>query len=220
MPESDLFPELVTWAPIIDGQISSPYLQSIPIDVSESLDESDLIAGDAHVHTSIFDPTTLSIGIDSSCLDGLDELLLYSPTDAFAATCWADCVHSAPTRVHVRSPTSVRPTKPLTRVPLVIDFSSDESDSDSDECRTYDDSVPLSVTQAHHDISSGLAKLTKGKSLFYNDEDSFMFFEPHFTISNPKESVGYFPITSRQPKRTSRLAAFCTNLPLRLMKTS
>lgn len=36
----------------------------------------------------ILDSTTLAVGFDHACLDGLTAELLYTPTDAFAQSCW------------------------------------------------------------------------------------------------------------------------------------
>ena len=47
--------------------------------------------GDDRTHVwfhDILDSTTLAVGFDHTCLDGLTAELLYTPTDAFAQSCW------------------------------------------------------------------------------------------------------------------------------------
>lgn len=66
--------------------------------------------------SSILDPTSLSFDFDHSCLEGLDDLLLHAPRDAFAAGCWDTVI----------TPTSSSPITPIneTKHALVEDSSS------------------------------------------------------------------------------------------------
>jgi hypothetical protein len=95
--------------------------------------------------TAILDPTTLDVEFDHSCLEGLEYQLLFFPADAFAAVCWAEAVDEPAGRL---------PDHLLSRMPAISEdwvdrcgTSSDESESDSDECRTFNEDVvaPLPI---------------------------------------------------------------------------
>jgi hypothetical protein len=45
---------------------------------------------------AVVDPTTAHMSFDYTCLQGLDEETLYTPTDAFAAVCWSSAVYEPP----------------------------------------------------------------------------------------------------------------------------
>lgn len=133
---SDLFPELLSWSAIMDVQPTSPCLQKVPLDVSKR----DTVLTTTSSLSVILDPTTLEFGFDESCFDGLDDLLVYSPMDAFSEFCWGNAIHEHDSD-HASSPTP-SPIKSDGRIqnvrsPLVNSPFSDESDTDSDECLTF-----------------------------------------------------------------------------------
>ncbi|TFK45100.1 hypothetical protein BDQ12DRAFT_48246 [Crucibulum laeve] len=236
--ESDLFPEILSWAALIDVQTTLRYTQSIPSDISKP-EETDTASDDMSILSSLFDPTTLDIGFDFTCLEGMDDMLLHSPTDAFTATCWEQAVRvplSVPgsPRAHSYAERSSTPT-PL-RLKLgqrgglspFLDHPSSpsSSESDSEESSTDNDEYsPLSPVDDHGDMSSlpsGGSRflMTKGRSLFFDEYNtSFMMLEPHFPVSDPKDAVGFFPIPQQRSK-PSRIAAFCANFPARLVRAS
>lgn len=96
----------------------------------------------------------LDIGFDIECLDGLDDLLLLSPVDAFATVCWDNVIKPTPKPLRQPLPRS-RPERkstvpfPRRRPPcltIVKETSSVESgyESGSDELRTLkDEATPL-----------------------------------------------------------------------------
>jgi hypothetical protein len=143
---SDLFPELLSWSAIMDVQPTSPCLQKVPLDVSKR----DTVLTATLSLSVILDPTTLDFGFDESCFEGLDDLLVYSPMDAFSEFCWANAIHEDDSD-HASSPTP-SPVKSDGRIqnvrsPLVNSPFSDESDTDSDECLTFmeDDKTHLPI---------------------------------------------------------------------------
>ncbi|KAF8911660.1 hypothetical protein CPB84DRAFT_1762508 [Gymnopilus junonius] len=73
---------------MMNNQPISPS-QSLPSDVSRPGD-SDTVVDTALSLSTIFDPTTLDFGFDSSCFNGLDDTLVYSPLNAFADACWSE----------------------------------------------------------------------------------------------------------------------------------
>jgi len=131
----------------------SPCIQSVPTDIPRPVVNGEDAAS---LLSMCFDPTTLDIGFDYTCLDGLDDMLLHNPMEAFAEACWEDAVRVSthPDRTSTPTPSltldSSIPTQAVsqhktkvvresrTRPPVHINFnSSDESDeSDSDECKT------------------------------------------------------------------------------------
>jgi hypothetical protein len=148
----------------------SPCIQSVPTDISRPVVNGEDAAS---LLSTCFDPTTLDIGFDYTCLDGLDDMLLHSPMEAFAEACWEDAVRVSTHPDRTSTPTPSRTldssikskTKVVreSRTPAPVDItfnSSDESDeSDSDECKTCheDDEGALSFrgppmvkTKNHH----------------------------------------------------------------------
>lgn len=86
--------------------------------------------------------TILDIEFDHSCFEGLDDELLCHPFDAFANMCWEDAVEPVSAR-RSTTPTPWRDSD-HDRPSSFLGYSSDESDSDSDECRTYtEDDAPM-----------------------------------------------------------------------------
>lgn len=96
----------------------------------------------------------LDIGFDIECLDGLDDLLLLSPVDAFATVCW-DAVIRPPPKPRRQPLPRPRPQRKSTvsfprrrppRLTLVKETSSEESgyESGCDELQTLkDEATPL-----------------------------------------------------------------------------
>lgn len=122
----------------MNPQTSLSYEQSIPSDIHHRSDGFEAIS-DVFIATLalVFDPTTLDIEFDHSCLDGLDSQLLYFPTDAFAAVCWAEAIGSP--LQPVRDQSRPRPRHDALRYEQALVESSDESETDSDTCRTFND---------------------------------------------------------------------------------
>jgi hypothetical protein len=230
---SDLFPELLSWSTIMDIRPTSACSQKLPTDVSKRGDVDTL---EVNLSLSaIFDPTTLDFGFDHSCFDGLDDLLVYSPMEAFSALCWTDGIHERDSSIQVPSRSTPSPSKGAGRSqnlrPLLVSSPfADESDTDSDECLTFTEEsrshspvTPVTpVTPIIGNDLKGSAQFSSYnnlKSLYYHDDEasSFMDFDHNFPVSNPGEAIGFFPVPA-SPRRTvpNRIAAFCAHLPASL----
>jgi len=124
----------------MDVRPTSPSSQKVPIDVSTPGDGDTVLAAALSLSV-ILDPTTLEFGFDHSCFEGLDDLIVYSPMDAFSEFCWEDAIHehhdsnraSSPTPLPFKSPGRIQSV----RSPLVNSPTTSESDTDSDECLTF-----------------------------------------------------------------------------------
>jgi len=152
---SDLFPELLAWSAMVEAAQSSPLSQEVPSDIAKGSDIDTLLSSRDDLSISrIFDPTTLEIGLDFSCFDGLDDTLIFTPRVAFAELCWSEGVVGSPappSPKHDEPNPFIEPTTPRSKpaitqrkrrthrvAPLdTIYSSSEETDSDSDECRTF-----------------------------------------------------------------------------------
>lgn len=166
--ESDPFPDLLPWETLFEAQIWSNRLstdQSVPSDVSRAEESIESPVESRMFDPSvILDPTSIEFGFQYSCLRGVDDKVLYSPHAAFAAVCWEGATISSQDEEHdgsalCRDPFSMLDLdeEPLTpssgnehhiRVPISASllWSDDDSDSDSDECRTYhDDYTPVAT---------------------------------------------------------------------------
>ncbi|CAA7260393.1 unnamed protein product [Cyclocybe aegerita] len=224
---NELLPELLSWSALMDSPLPSLALDPIPKCAAKSKKCESLESDQERQPSlkiplsSILDPTTLEVGFDASCFDGMDDLLISSPLDAYAELCWSDGVvaHSrsqsepitfAPYRRAAAGQCRRRRMRPAF---VTRDASSDESDTDSDdECRTYRDEDTVRLMCGSGDMSGeGLGGFPS-----YDDENdghgisSFMVFESRF--SNPHESVGCFPIPASPPKSARRrFASFCAN---------
>lgn len=221
--------EILSWSALINAQMYSPCIQSVPTDICRPVVNGEDAAS---LLSMCFDPTTLDIGFDYTCLDGLDDILLHSPMEAFAEACWEDAVRVSTHPDRTSTPTPSRSidssiefkTKVVresrTRAPVDITFnSSDESDeSDSDECKTcHDDDEaalsfrvpPMDKTKNHHHQHHQPA-VDEGKSMMFDDPTDQLALlgleldasarAQHFHIPDPNQSVGYFPIPVKQKK--------------------
>lgn len=147
---TDLFPELITWAAVIEDHSPACCSQKVPIDVLSKREHDIDTVNETTVHSLselalVLDPTSLEFGFDRSCLDGLDDCLAYSPVEAFKETCWTQCTHSRPVRDTVaKSPRRSSTPRPKRRAeprsPLAASGASDDdSDTDSDDTTTLTD---------------------------------------------------------------------------------
>ncbi|KAJ2918274.1 hypothetical protein MD484_g2142, partial [Candolleomyces efflorescens] len=252
--ESDPFPDLLPWEALFEAQIWSNRLstdQSVPSDVSRAEESIESPVESRMFDPSvILDPTSIEFGFQYSCLRGVDDKVLYSPQAAFAAVCWEGATISSQDEEQpdgsalCRDPFSMLDLdeEPLTpsssgyehhiRVPISASllWSDDDSDSDSDECRTYhDDYTPVATIHDNATIMeahpvSDFSPMEKEKGLFYRDlTASFIIVEPMFTpLSDPKDPIGASPVPVISPPNKSvpkRIAAFCARFPSRLTAT-
>ncbi|KAF9558110.1 hypothetical protein CPC08DRAFT_709839 [Agrocybe pediades] len=233
---------------------SSTCSQIFPSDISRSGD-SELIVQEVpespvtHSYSlpAIFDPTTIEVGFDLTCFNGLDDTLIYSPRTAFEELCWdevveTDCDVISEVPASTPTPQPIITTKKFqqrggrespARSFLVTSYSSeedDDSDTDSDECRTLNEKGHRYYS--HHPILrpngvSTALEAAVGEFSSYDDncfdyEDSGPFMlssldSSPFSMSNPKvrdESVGCFPVPVAPHRKTvpNRIAAFAHRL--------
>ncbi|KAF5322026.1 hypothetical protein D9619_002124 [Psilocybe cf. subviscida] len=228
---SDLFPELLPWLALMN-QPKSPCTQNIPSDISLSRRESgdiETVLDVAFSLSMVLDPSSLHFGFDCSCLAGLDDLLIYSPLDAFEECCWAEVAEDSPVSEPPQSPIifdRVTPTsrprrseseRPQWIAPLATSDSSDESDSDYDSFMTFKEDVAQAAIIGHSSMKEKFAVVLEDfeeELDTYDDEKkSFIHLPPHVVLRH-QESVNYFPIPNVPPRRSmpSRLASFCANL--------
>ncbi|KAF5386031.1 hypothetical protein D9615_002326 [Tricholomella constricta] len=232
------FPRTFSWSTSFDTiQSRKPYAQSIPSDIPR-FDVFETVLDIAPTITAILDRTTLNVDFDYSCLDELDDQLLFFPTDAFAAICWAEAVDKSagPYPGHLESRVPEKSNEQVEG----LGASSDESESDSDECHSFnEDTIPLLEIQTCSDIVDAPAMtLTVSVQPAFLDAShepsekietkrqvltsfEFVTLEHRPTQFNPAESIGYFPVPSYQHKvKTTGIGAFCTYLHLHRRKSS
>ncbi|KAH9485750.1 hypothetical protein JR316_0002665 [Psilocybe cubensis] len=244
---TDLFPELISWSAMMKTQSLSPSTQSFPSDVTRpSHEDSDTIMEMNLSLSAIFDPTTLEVGFDTSCFDGLDDTLIYSPMSAFADVCWEDGLVAeppvlpttekrsapapAPTPTPIPAPTQSFGDRKSPYFPLamVTSGSSDDSDTDSDECRTFNEEDVIKAIPVNG-VWSGIQRVGEFSSYetytprrlnFEDDSTSFMIVEPQkprmpVSVPNASDSaIGSFPVRTTQHKKSvsSRITAFRAHL--------
>ena len=98
-PDTDTFRETVTI-----------HHDTIHEDDADTIDEASLL------YSSILDPTTLEVGFDHSCFDGLDGPVIHDPFEAFTEICWLDAVgHKGSTSTMRASTPTQLPHKPTGR---------------------------------------------------------------------------------------------------------
>lgn len=127
--DSELFPELLSWSALVNTLPTPSYAQSIPSDISQ-LGDTDTVHEIDSMHeadpslSTILDPTTLEVGFDQSCFDGLDHLLIHHPFEAFAQAFWLDAVAPPSPSLRASTPSQIlnKPTgsRKLPPLPLTI----------------------------------------------------------------------------------------------------
>ena len=146
-PDNDTFRETVT----IHHETNA-----IHEDDADTIDEAHLLL------SSILDHTTLMAGFDKSCFDGLDDLVIHDPFEAFAEICWQDAVGhngSSSSTIRVTTPTQLL-NKPTGRRKLPsltgVTRISKERDGDVAKDRTYTsyDEEPVSPSDVKIDVTS------------------------------------------------------------------
>ncbi|KAG6886321.1 hypothetical protein C0993_006731 [Termitomyces sp. T159_Od127] len=194
------------------------YSQSVSSDIIR-FDNLEIVAPIASSIVAALDPTTLEVAFDHSCLEGLDDQLLNFPTDAYAAICWAEAVNDpkdVPRDRFLGSPPALGGQFPPS------DRLSDESDSDTEECRTFNRyglSPPVktyNLAVIPHGSHPPHSSTTTHLLTSFGPNEKFIF-EPRFTHFDPADSIGLFPMPRRKVKVTG-VAALREFLPLRRRK--
>jgi len=251
--DCELFPELLSWSALMNA-LPHSRSQSIPSDVTKP--DTDTFPETVTIHhetntihedeaptvdeansllSSILDSTTVKAGFDQSCFDGLCDLIIHDPFEAFAEICWLDAVgHNGSTStMRATTPTQLL-NKPTGRRKLpsvsVTTRISKERDGDMGKDRTYTnyDEEPVSPSGIRIDVTSSaslhpeqnLLRSTRDtmSSMFSDDDEatSFVIFEAPVLAPNRYDSVGHYPIPSSRPHKkvvSNRIATFCSNLP-------
>ncbi|GLB37341.1 hypothetical protein LshimejAT787_0403920 [Lyophyllum shimeji] len=220
------FPRTFSWstsAETIDGP--ELYAHSIASDILK-FDDLEIVPDTPSMFPAVLDRTTLDVGFDYSCLDGLEHQLLFFPADAFAAMCWREAVED---------PSGPAPDHSLLSMPSMmgehwLDRSStpsDESETDTEECRTFsDDAIAPFIMRSSGGTfdahpTKPLSIETKSPFTSLDAGDHCITFEPRFAHFNPAESIGLFPVPNPRLKiKTTAIATLRTYLPLGRKKTS
>ncbi|KAJ7285577.1 hypothetical protein C8J57DRAFT_1708077 [Mycena rebaudengoi] len=170
-------PKFYPWSSSTDPHSST---ESSPVDRSPLSD--------------IFDRTSLDIAFDHSCCDALDDQLLHHPLLSLADVFWADAVHDVPHERLILSPIREDPPTPL---------SGDAERHQPDRPLTDRLNVlEKSLAGEPFEAKASSTSLPNTRSINARD-GSFIFFEPHFTTSDPSESIGLFPVRSRRSRSRS-----------------
>jgi hypothetical protein len=138
------------WSAVVDDAPPDSYKQTVPVDINRADSVFSLMESDIYWDL-VVDRMALEIGFDVECLDGLDDLLLISPVDAFATVCWDNVIRPTPKPQRQPLPRS-RPERKSTvpfprrrppRLAIVKETASVESgyESECDELRTLKDEV-------------------------------------------------------------------------------
>ncbi|KAG6861695.1 hypothetical protein C0995_013264 [Termitomyces sp. Mi166 len=220
------FPHTFSWSSPSDTMTSrQSYSRSVSSDIIR-FDNLEIVPPITWSIVAALDPTTLEVGFDHSCLEGLDEQLLKFPTDAYAAICWAEAVNK-PESSSRGLFLGGSPANDGENSDEPSDGLSDESDSDTDECRTingYGLSPPIekyNLTVIPHASDPLLTSPISTKSHFlasFEPSEKFIF-GPRVTHFDPAHSIGSFPIPQQKVKATA-VAGIRAYLPLRRKKSS
>jgi len=214
-------PDFPSWH---DVQKSFP--RTVPQDVYKSGtdedDEEENSWDDRSTLFEIFDPTTIDVKFDRSCLDILDAQLLLHPFEAFADVCWADAVYQPVYQPSIHDDSlHIGSAGPGYGSQPAMEHSDDDEEDDDypDECRTPRGNSP-SAPIYHPAVTSGRKAVGQSSPQFAdpfsdspiseNGRTSFLFVEPRFTTFQPSDSIGYSPSPSQRPTTTlaSRLATY------------
>jgi len=197
------------------------YAQSISSDVWR-FDDLEIVRDTASTIPAVLDRTTLDVEFDHSCLEGLEYQLLVFPADAFTAMCWAEAVDEP------AGSSSDHLLHSMHAIRNEVDrssTSSDESESDTDECCTFngDAIAPLAIQSCGDTLNACVTKLPriemKNHYTSFDASEHFITLEPRFTQLDPAESIGLFPVPNHHSKvKTTRIATLRTYLPLRRKK--
>lgn len=222
LEDDGLVPDLPSWAATLDLETFQPEPRSIPRDVARS--DGEIAWDERSIVIDVIDPTSLSTNFDRSCLDSLEDRLLLNPNESFADVCWGTAVYDVPDRAATPTPTQVQIDTGL----YTRRDSEDSEDSFSDEDPTTPifekelvDSDEFKVTDIYADFLPTFPTFIDNLN-DYDDQKSFIVLDPAFSMSNPQESVNYFPVPVRptRAKLPTRFITFCSKFPARLKSNS
>jgi len=173
-----------------------------------------------------FDDILFNTEFDPSCLHALDNQLLLSPIESFVDLCWAEAVIDddsddipAPRAFHIS--------------PTPEDASVWHSDlEDGDRTPTDGASEGSHLTHTKNFVHLDSFFRTPASPPLSNPLDDsklpLVLLGAHFPARNPDDSIHFFPVSPLASRRRTadrrlphtRIAAFCSNLPGRLVKSS
>jgi len=188
----------------------------VPLESASHIDDSAHIDVIPTSHTQ-----NTKMDIDPSCLDALDNQLLVSPIDSFVDLCWAEAVTEHDSDLGGDSPTLYNALiSTPEKVPdlKVLDDYHDLDPLSPDHEKWYREGIDEPVnTYIEYEQAPEPQKRPIPPS-----EPSLSFWEPHFRITNPNETIHGFP--SRPPKGRRRrkidiLAGACSHFPSRLVRS-
>ncbi|TFK74706.1 hypothetical protein BDN72DRAFT_893043 [Pluteus cervinus] len=250
MHRSSSVSDVFTWANNLDAHNLPSLKLTLPPDVPSSPR-----ARESTCSTSTIRPTSSvsqvdeslghvaqDFGFDCSCLNGLDDQLITSPTASFTDLCYQSCLEDDRDfipPVGRNTPTSVSHPIPefIHDDRVSIDdpgsFFSDDSDEDTDECPTRDGHHSLSfstwfgrsgdLVDAHPvgDFAQVDGLGNDGVIVFDTQRpavsnESFIHFESGWATGRPQESISFFPTPGTPKPKPNRLAAFVSHFPNKL----
>lgn len=143
--------------------------------------------------SSILDPTTLEIGFDWSCLEGLDDFLIHDPLEAFSEACWSEAIEQnepAPS-TRIATPTRLlhKPAGPrkLPSPPVARQIA-EEYDGDASEIlKSYREEEPTSPSIGN-EVTFSASSLPEQKSpwsvskIHLNRASSMPILRNHFVL--------------------------------------
>lgn len=150
--DNELFPELLSWSALMNA-LPPSCAQSIPSDITkpgevdtdadtdteDEGDSSTLLETNLSL-SLILDPTTLEVGFDQSCFDGLDDLVIHHPFESFTESCWLDIAGPSSPSIRPTTPTQLL-NRPAGRRKLpptpITPLTPTKCDVDVDDCLTY-----------------------------------------------------------------------------------
>jgi len=169
---SDPFADLMPWEALFQSNIWAPEASpieapTIPSDISRRYSQATEVTSVAELDVDdifrVLDPTSIEFGFQHSCLGGLDDRTLFAPTDSFASMMWESAVTNSRESLEEQglaslgneltsilemdeeppSPTFTDRVHPIAVPITASQLWSDDSDSDTDECETYEDHTPM-----------------------------------------------------------------------------
>jgi len=163
------------------------------------------------------DRTSLDIAFDRSCFDALDEQLLHHPVQSFADVCWADAVHDISNERPHRS--NELPHRSLiSHHPSWVDLAADRDHESDDILAPLPFSNKLNTPGIQRLAEEPYSSFHAKPDTYVHPvlpstprQDPFVLLQPHFTQSDPSESIGFFPTRprARRPSKTpSRFFAY------------
>jgi len=182
-----------------------------------------------------FDDILFDTEFDQSCLYPLDKELLLHPIETFIDVCWDEAV--VEDEVIAEDNATPRRQSPPLYAPsygsIDYQFHPEDGDLTPTDGRSEDMSVKDTKNFVHF-AQDSFSKTEPSSPLSTSTDDSrhvempVVYLNAHFPVCNPSESIHFFPVSPLASRRRAadrklphaRIAAFCSNLPGRLVKSA